>query len=141
MNEWMTTFMDLDAGAASGRAGRKLEEKGRLAVPVVINHMKLLDLATEGGGSNGDLCQRTLQNLTNGRNFGWKYEGQPEDIYYNKKVVENWSKTWARIVDDVEFWIEMAKLEAKDPEEAKRLRELYGTADELDGFDDDLDVD
>ena len=145
MNEWMASFMDLDAGAAGPRAGRKLEANGRRAFPVILNHMKVLDFSTEDGYRAGDMCQKTMERLTNGRNFDWRYSTSNEDIVFNKKVVKAWAKTWGQVVTDIEAWITLAKLAAKAPDEAAELRTLYGAGagdDDADaGLDDDLDID
>ena len=111
----------------------------------MINGMKTLDLTTDGGLRAGDMIQRTLQRLFNGKNFGWKYAQDEDHIWFNKKVIENWAKTWKKAEGDVEFWIELVDLDEDDPKEAERLRGLYGSGDDEAeddlGFDDDLDVD
>jgi hypothetical protein len=132
MNEQMATYMDLDEGAAGMRAGLKLEEQGREAVPVILNHMKTLDFSTDEGFRKGDMCQKTLERICNGNNFGWKYSTEPADVYFNKRVVESWVNQWVKAKDNVEYWIKMAKLDERDPERAAELRATLGTpADDL----------
>ncbi len=142
LNEKMKLFL-ADDGARSNRALNALEKTGRKAVPVIINHMAKLDFASEDGYRFGDNCQRTLQKICNGNNFGWKYSTEPEDVYYNKKVVTFWHKSWTQVEEDVEAWIKLAKLDDKDEKEAQRLRELYGdgVSQEVQDELDDLDVD
>ncbi len=81
------TLVDPMAGAKGGRAGRKLEEEGKFAIPAVINEMLRLDLAEDEGFRNADVCQKTLQRICNGMNFGWYYKNShPEEWHYlNKK--------------------------------------------------------
>ncbi|MCZ6596156.1 MAG: hypothetical protein O7B99_00800 [Planctomycetota bacterium] len=142
MNGWMREWMDPWGGAAGARAGKKLQDKDRQAFPVILNYMKTLDLFTEDGYRNGDLCQRAMQEICNGTNFGWKYSVEPADVYYNKKVVKRWATNWESSLVDITAWIRMAKLDDKDPAEANRLRELHGgiSKEEQDELD-DLDVD
>jgi hypothetical protein len=154
MNEWMTTWMDVEAGAAGNRAKLSLIAEGRKAVPVILNHFKTLDFATPEGRSNGDQCQKALQQISNGTNFDWKYVDEaagrpvdhPDDVYFCKRVVEEWTKLWRQVEVSIEAWIKIAKLEEKDPEEAARLRETFGGAqpameEPAAGSDDDLEVD
>jgi hypothetical protein len=147
MTEWATLWMDPGSGAKGTRSRDKLVEKGRRAFPVILNAMKDLDVSTEDGRRNGDLCQRELQKLCNGNNFDWRYSTEPADVYFNKKVIQLWCNQWDRAEDDIEYWIKMAKLDEKAPEEAKRLREELGGGEAKpdeeasDAGDDGLDVD
>ena len=50
--------MDLDSGVKGKRSGIKVQELGRKAFPVVVNHLKTLDLSTEDGHRRGDPLQR-----------------------------------------------------------------------------------
>jgi hypothetical protein len=149
MQEWLAQWMDVDAGAAGNRAKLKLIEKKIAAVPVILNHFKTLDFATREGRSNGDQCQKTLMQICNGTNFDWRYPDDaagkpvdhPDDVWFCKRVVEKWSDAWRQGETSVEAWIRIAKLDDKDPAEAKRLRELYGAPQPPEGGGDDLDVD
>jgi len=143
-NELAGIWLNVNSGAAGGRAKKDILAMGRGAFPVILNHMKTLDFSTKEGLDNGDQCQRALTELCNGTNFGWKFTTEPADVYFNKLVVVGWAKQWERAAEDVEYWIKMAKLEERDPEEAKRLR---GGADAPEppassgGGDDGLDID
>jgi hypothetical protein len=144
---WMATFMDLDAGAKGNRAGLKLQNEGRIAIPVIINAMKLIDFSTEEGFRKGDMCQKTLERICRGANFGWKYSQDDEGVVFNKKVVRSWSRAWAQADSSIEAWIKMASLDKKAPKEAKRLRAEFGEGAPAAGLpgavidDEDLDVD
>ncbi len=138
----VATFMDLDAGAAGMRAGRALEEQGRIAVPAILNHMKTLDFSTSEGLRKGDMCQKTLERISYGRNYGWKYEGTEGAADYDERVVEKWASTWIQCSEDIEAWILFTNLEEKAPEEAQRLRQEFGAAGAAAGSAaEDLDVD
>ncbi len=128
LTELMSLYMDLDAGAKGMRAGNKLQDEGHFAFPVILNHMKTLDFGTEAGHRAGDMCQKALERICHGINFGWKYNYEdPADVLFNKKVVTYWAGQWDKVVDQgIEYFIKMAKLDEKEPEEAKRLREEYG---------------
>jgi hypothetical protein len=142
MNEWMLTWMDVSAGAAGNRAKARLEEMGRKAFPVILNHFKTLDFGSDEGRRNGDLCQRTLMGIVNGTNFDWRYTSEPEDELFNKQVVKAWAFHWEKSEDNVEYWIKFAKLDDKDPKEAERLRDAAKTGIEgVDEAEDALDVD
>ena len=154
MQEWMQTFMDLDAGAAGTRAGASLKEMGYKAYPVIVNHMKTIDFATEDGVRKGDMCQASLQEICNGSNFEWRYRhDEPADVYFNKKVVQNWAGVWRKVEEEgeIDIFIRAAKLDLQDEEHAAELRALYYGEDRAgsdqeefpppeDDFD-DLDVD
>jgi hypothetical protein len=150
MNEWAAQWMDVDAGAAGNRAKLELIKQTRKAVPVILNAFKRLDFATKEGRSNGDQCQKTLMQICNGTNFDWKYAdeaggrpyGHPDDVWFCKRVVELWSNSWKQAETDIRAWIKIAKLEDKDPAEAKRLLEMFGGQSPPDaGSGDDLEVD
>lgn len=125
MVEWMNTFMDIDAGAKGNRAGNNLEEEGRIAVPVIINSMKHLDFSTEEGFRLGDMCQKRLERIAMGSNFGWKYAQDDEAVVFNKKVVRSWAKAWEQADESIEAWIKIANLDKKDPKQAAKLREEF----------------
>ena len=149
MNEQMALWLDVNAGAKGRRAGQALEEMGRKAFPVILNHMKTLDFSTEDGYLAGFACQKALTNILNGNNFGWKNQHEEGYVEYDKKVVKSYADyVWAKVIIDIEAWINAAKLEDKDPDEAARLRRLYGEGGDEEaapedegGFDDELDVD
>ncbi len=145
MKELMATWMDLDAGAAGPRSGRKLGKYGRKAMPVILNHWKKLDFSNESNQRLGDMIQQQLKDICNGNNFGWRYEGDKDQVWFNKKVVENWAKSWMQVETNIVAWINMAKLDTKDPKLARKLMAKYGDApeDEFGEADemDDLEVD
>jgi hypothetical protein len=152
MKEWMAQWMDVDAGAAGNRAKLKLEEQKRKAMPVILNHFKTLDFATKEGRSNGDQCQKSMMKICNGNNFDWAYADEaagrgydhPDDVWFCKRAAELWCKTFRQVDESIEAWIRMAKLEAKDPAEAERLRQMFGgqtPTDASQGAEGDLEVD
>ncbi|HED65858.1 MAG TPA: hypothetical protein ENJ09_09930 [Planctomycetes bacterium] len=147
INEWLATFTDLDSGAAGPRAGKKLVEIGRKAFPAILNAMKTFDYSSEEGYQKGNMCQKTLQSILNGNNFGWKTGTEPEAAAFNEKVVVLYAKTWEQALTDINAFIRAAKLDKVDPDEAARLRSLYGEgggnapAASSDPIEDDLDVD
>ncbi len=134
MMEWMAQWMDVDAGAAGNRAKLELMKKGRKAVPAILNFFKLQDFATKAGRSNGDQCQKALMQICNGTNFDWRYADEAaghgydfaDDVYFCKRVVEEWVKAWRQVEQNIEAWINLAKLKEKDPAEAERLRTMFG---------------
>jgi hypothetical protein len=141
LQELAATMVDPAAGAAGNRAKMKLQAAGKAAFPALLNIMKHLDVSVEQGFRDGDLIQKLLQDISNGRNFGWKYSVEDKDQYFNKRVIEEWCKSWTRCKDDEKFWNWFAKLDEEKPAEGasedeegaaeggnKRLRAL----DELD---------
>lgn len=134
MNEWMAEWMDVDAGAAGNRAKLALLKETRKAVPVILNTFKKQDFATREGRSNGDQCQKVLEQICNGNNFDWRYADEaagigydnPDDVWFCKRVVELWTGSWKQAEQSIDAWIRLAKLDEKNPEEAGRLREMFG---------------
>ena len=151
MQELIGQWMDIDAGAAGNRARLKLMELKRKAVPAILNHFKKLDFATKEGRSNGDQCQKALEKIWNGTNFDWRYPDDaagkpvtdPNDVWFCKRATELWCSLWKQAEENIEVWIQKAKLEEKDPDEARRLREVFGKPGEAStsGGDEDLEVD
>ena len=107
--ELAATFMDLNAGARGGRAGRQLEEVGRAAFPALLNELRKLDFTTEDGLRRGDMIQKTLERISHGRNFGWAYTTEDKDAVYNQKAVKAWFKTWSTVGEDDEQWLGFTK--------------------------------
>lgn len=151
MSAWMTQWMDAEAGPAGNRAKLELIEQERKAVPAVLNYFKKQDFATKEGRGNGDQCQKALMQICNGTNFDWRYADEaagrpydfPEDVYFCKRVVAEWVKAWRPVEHSIEAWIQLAKLEEKDPAEAERLRERFGgqTSTDPAATDHDLEAD
>jgi hypothetical protein len=142
LEELAATMVDPEAGAAGNRAKLALLESGKEAFPVIFNALKAQDLTSEDGFRNADACQRALQELCNGRNFGWKYESQEPDTfhYFDKKVIVSWSKAWEQAKDNDGAWAKLAKLDqvegaAPAAEETKKAAD-EATEDALDKLDD-----
>ena len=142
LQELAATMVDPMAGAASTRAVKSLVESGKEAFPVVFNALKAQDLTTEDGFRNADLAQRTLMDICNGSNFGWKYPSQEPDTfhYFDKKVIVSWSKAWDQAKDNDGAWAKLAKLDKIDAPETP-TKEVVDDAtedalDSLDGLDD-----
>ncbi|MAB80551.1 MAG: hypothetical protein CMJ89_14455 [Planctomycetes bacterium] len=133
MAELVETWMDLDAGARGPRAGRSLGEYSRKAMPVILNSWKTFDYGTPEGHRRGDMCQKMLKDICNGTNFGWRYEQDENHEWFNKKVVVAWSGVWVKVEENIVAWVNLAKLDTKDPKLAKELIAQYG-----DGWDDDF---
>jgi hypothetical protein len=127
-------LVDPQAGAAGGRAGRRLEAAGRLAVPALINIFKTRDMASDAGFRDGDVLQRTLEKIYNGKNFGWKYSTEPNDHWYNRRVVELWWKNWDKYQGDEAGWLKFTGLDKEGVEPSDSTDEL--STDELDALDD-----
>ncbi len=104
-------MVDPLAGAAGGRAGKRLKEAGRLAIPALINVFKTRDMGSDAGFRDGDVLQRTLEKIYNGKNFGWKYSTEPNDHWYNRRVVELFWKSWDKYQGDEEGWLHFAGLD------------------------------
>jgi len=127
-------MLDREAGAAGRRAQLFLIEHKRKSVPAILNAFKKLDFAAEDGRKAGDLCQSTLKYIWNGTNFDWRYPDaaagkpvtDPNDVWFCKRVTEVWCSLWKQAEANIEVWILRARLEEKDPDEAKRLRKFFG---------------
>jgi len=136
LQEDASLLVDPQAGAAGGRAGKRLTEAGRLAIPALINIFKTRDMGTDAGFRDGDVLQRTLEKIYNGKNFGWKYSTEPNDHYYNRKVVENHWKLWDKYQGDEAGWLKFTGLdkEGVKPSGGGGTDDL--STDELDALDD-----
>ncbi len=142
MNGWLTDFLDLDAGAAGPRAGKKLANQGRKAMPILINGLLSLDYSTEEGINTGDTVQRMLKTIANGNSFGWWYVENPRAEYLCSGAAAAWQKAWKQVESNIEAFIKLAKLDREyegdgdDPlgplraqrlAEAAQLRADYGS--------------
>ncbi|MFT5080127.1 MAG: hypothetical protein ACI84E_000782 [Planctomycetota bacterium] len=111
------SFADLDSGARGPRDGRKLQEMGYKAMPALINKMREFDLGSDGGHTAGDMFQRTLTEILNGRNLSWESARDPETLLptprahmVNRKSTQAYLKIWANVVQDPTQWIGTVKL-------------------------------
>lgn len=125
------------AGAAGNRARKKLVEAGKASFPVILNRMKTLDLTDDDDFRSADVCQKTLEEICNGNNFGWKYPSQePEKFHaYDKKAIRAWSQAWERAESDDAYWMKLAKLD-KVEDAAEEGLDDDAIDDALDGLDD-----
>ena len=137
LQELAATMVDPEAGAAGNRARNKLVEAGKEAFPVIYNALKALDLTNDDEFRSADVCQKALQDLCNGSNFGWKYPSQePEAFhYFDKKVIQSWSKAWEQAKDSDVAWAKLAKLDSVPDKEAPK-EEAPETESALDALDD-----
>lgn len=133
------TMIDPDAGAAGNRAAIALEKIGKPAFPAIINVMLTLDYSTKDGNQAGDVCQRSLQNIANGRNVGWYHSYREEP---NKTAIQNtrcvdilYEQVWGRELREPGYFERYAKLN----ETEKPAEEAAPTDDGLDDALDDLD--
>jgi hypothetical protein len=99
--------------------------------------MKTLDFGTEQGQKDGDLMQRALEKIHNGKNFGWKYSTEPNDNWFNRRVVELWHKTWDKYRGDEAGWLKFTGLN-KEGQTPSGDSDDEGdlSTDELDALDD-----
>jgi hypothetical protein len=115
MKGWMAEYVDPFSGAAGSRAGKRLQEQGKAAFPIIINAFRRLDFTTEDGFRAGDLTQKLLERICNGRNFDWHYPAsgtdvlEPKDVLFNQKVVRNWYNIWIEAKDDEAKWLKLIK--------------------------------
>ena len=128
------TLIDPAAGAKGGRAGKRLLEAGRLAVPALLNQFRTINPATDEGRKAGDLIQKTLERICNGRNFGWQYTTELKDVVYNKKAIKNWFKIWETVGEDEQQWLGFTKQLPKEGEGSKPADGEGKAASGLDDF-------
>jgi hypothetical protein len=137
IEDLVATFIDPNAGAAGNRARKQLLEKGRVAFPAILNAFKRIDVTSQEGYRDGDLIQKLLMDICRGNNFDWRYTTEPNDAYFNKRVIEMWFKSWAQVVENPKAWIQMGKL---TPEEGVEYMAAFedpadiGVSDDLDDF-------
>ncbi|MBJ75924.1 MAG: hypothetical protein CMJ98_02800 [Planctomycetes bacterium] len=125
--------IDPDAGAAGSRAVKKLVETyGPKAFGSIVNRMAKLNYGTEQGFRDGDVLQRALMDISNGKNAGWAYSTSDKDHVFNKKVVKLLHKVWARARTDEAYWLNYSKQDeaAKEKADAAELND-----DDLDALD------
>ncbi len=128
------TAIDPDAGAAGSRAVKKIiETYGPKAFGSIVNRMATLDYSTEQGFRDGDVLQRALMDISNGKNAGWAYSTSDKDHVFNKKVVVLLHKVWSRARTDEAYWLNYSKQDkaAEDKEDAAEMSD-----DDLDALDD-----
>ncbi|MEM9383166.1 MAG: hypothetical protein AAGB93_24670, partial [Planctomycetota bacterium] len=146
LQEDAAMFFDIDAGAAAGRAQRRLEAAGKNAWPAILNEMIKLDPANPDDNQQGMLAQRAL-NAARGSDTSMAFDWRtPDDsatgtlsdknLRYNRKLIKKLYESWAKVVEDPTHWERIDKTEAQ--EEAKK-REESKVDDEFSV--DDLDLD
>ena len=109
---------DLSGHQVSPTVGKSLgdaHDRGIVRFGSAAREHDLLGIGTEQGRKDGDLLQRLLTDICNGQNFDWRYTTEPNDAYFNKRVIEEWCKSWTRCKDDEKFWLWFAKLEDEKP--------------------------
>ncbi|HIK59524.1 MAG TPA: hypothetical protein EYF98_02405 [Planctomycetes bacterium] len=112
--------IDPDAGAAGARAVKKLvEDYGPKAFGSIVNRMTTIDYGTEQGFRDGDVLQRALMDISNGKNAGWAYSISDKDHVFNKKVVRLLHKVWARARTDEAYWLNYSKQDGAAEEKAE----------------------
>lgn len=130
LEEWVSQWLDEDAGAAGDQAARELAHRGRPAVPAILNFLRRQDYATPEGRRVGDLAMPLLKGLSNGKDFGWPPAKGSSDVPACQRAVREWILAWRRCEQDIEVWIELARLDELAPEEATRLRATFGVGPE-----------
>lgn len=136
IQELVDKHIDMDAGAAGNRAGQALERYGKQAFPAIVNAMLKLDYSTEEGFRNGDLLQKRLQFIANGRNVGWKYSTEPSDELFNKKAVKKLHEVWSKAETDLAYWLFYSKQDKVAEEQEGLSDEDLDALDDLDDLDD-----
>ena len=136
LQEDAALLVDPQAGAAGGRAEKRLIEAGRLAIPALINIFKTRDMGTDAGMRDGQVIQRSLEKIYNGKNFGYQYTTEPNDHWFNRRVVELWWKNWNKYQGDEAGWLRFTGLDKENdkPSSGGGAGEL--SVDELDALDD-----
>ena len=139
-------FFDVDAGAAGGRARRRLEEAGQPAWPAILNEMIKLDPAKPDDNEQGMLAQRALNAARGSQTsqaFDWR---TPDDgvlsdknLRYNRKLIKALYDSWAAVVEDPTHWERIDKAEAaaeaKADTEKKIEEEFEFDPSDLEGLD------
>ena len=128
--------IDPDAGAAGSRAVKKLVETyGPKAFGSIVNRMAKIDYSTEQGFRDGDVLQRALRDISNGKNAGWAYSTSDKDHLFNKKVVKLLHKVWARASTDEAYWLNYSKQDGAAQEKADAAELADDDLDALDDLD------
>jgi len=96
-------------------ASQRLIERGKEAFPAIMNAFKTVDLYDSAGLRTGGLVQRTLEEICNGVNYGWRDGLEPGDIYFNKKVVVAWNTAWGKAKDNEYAWASLSGQEQPTP--------------------------
>ncbi|MEZ6004531.1 MAG: hypothetical protein R3F17_06135 [Planctomycetota bacterium] len=116
INEKVATMLDPDSGAGGKRAALSLQsDYGKNAFPAIVNGMLKVDYTTQEGHEAGDFAQRTLMELSNGRNASWNYEfdSRPNTATIaNRRTVEILYNVWARVLTEPEYWDRYSGTEA-----------------------------
>lgn len=105
--EWTTVVEDLtlyldNSGARSNRAGDRLVEAGRHAVPAIINGMMKQDFTTLDGVKMAGSLNDLLKKIGKGTNLGWETAevhplgsaGWEKAVLLQKKTVASWQRFW-----------------------------------------------
>ena len=111
-------LFDVNSGKKGGTAKEKLEAYGKGAFPAILNGLLALDLGKDDDMRVGNEAVRVLEEICNGYNFSWRQSTEPNEHYYNRRVVERWSTVWNRVLEDPSYWFTLAKL---DPETGEPL--------------------
>src|SRR5262245_39073194 len=120
MNELMTRYRTPPFGSTSVQSGDRLMNKGKQAVPAILNGFKRVDLTTKDGAEIGWKIQTLLlQGLCGDTNFGWRRETRPADVRFNQEVIQRWFDAWEAAGTDDEAWGEIARLKSIPPGLAK----------------------
>ncbi|MGB0330944.1 MAG: hypothetical protein ACPGPE_03895 [Planctomycetota bacterium] len=146
LQEDAAMFFDVDAGAAGGRARRRLEEAGKLAWPAILNEMIKLDPAKPQDNQQGMLAQRALNAARGSQTsqaFDWR---TPDDgvlseknLRYNRKLIKALYDSWAKVVEDPSHWKRIDKAEAAAEAKADTEKKIEDEFDfdpsDLEGLD------
>jgi len=138
LQELGRVVMDPDAGAAGRRAGIKLVEEGKFAIPAILNEMKKLDLTDNFQFLTANAAQKTLTEICNGINLGWQYPDQEPDTwhYYDKKAIFNWCELWKVWDVDHDQFLRKTKRDKQPAKTPEPDEEEVGGEDDLDALDD-----
>ncbi|QDV07054.1 hypothetical protein Poly30_25730 [Planctomycetes bacterium Poly30] len=150
LQEKAAEFFDPDAGAAGGRAQKKLIAAGKNAWPAIINEMIKLDPDKPDENRMGfraaDALDRARGSDT-GRAFDWRTaqdsstgEMKAVDLYFNKRLIIVFHEGWAQVLEDPEHWAKYDKTDVAAEAAARAKEKAAEAAKEKSGEFDDLDL-
>jgi hypothetical protein len=125
MHDWTERWLKSDAGDEDDGARKELVQQGRKAVPVILNALKEQDFQTPEGLGVGNRCRSALAEISNGAEFA-AVRDEADPAAAHRRLVTEWAAAWRQAEQSIENWIELARLDEEDPDEAARLRERFG---------------
>ncbi len=145
-------FFDPFAGAAGGRAQKKLIEAGQLAWPAILNEMIKLDVDDPEGNRMGfraaDALDRARGSDT-GRALDWRTsqnsstgEMKAKDLFFNKRLIILHHDAWMKVLEDPAHWAKFDKTDAATEAIERAKAKAAKATDEFDDLDlGDIEID